>query len=75
MMFRRTVPTRRKRGVPVRLPDGSTRDSFTQLARELDCQPSALYHHVIAHAGGYAVLGSLPDPARCGVNSPCYKGE
>lgn len=75
MAFTRARPTRKKRGVLVRLPDGSTKDSLAEAARDLGCLPGALNRHIIAHTGGHAVLGSLPDPTRCGANSPRYKGE
>ena len=44
MAFNRAQPSRKKRGVPVRLPDGSTKDSLCEAARDLGCQPGALYH-------------------------------
>lgn len=74
MAFTR-APKRKKRGILVRLPDGSTKDSLAELARVLGCRPDALRRHIIDHTGGCAVFGSLPDPARCGANSPRYKGE
>ena len=59
-------PRRVKHGVPVRLPDGSTRISLSALARELGCAPEAIRKHISSYGGGYAVLGSLPDPRNVG---------
>ena len=56
------------RGVRVRLPDGTTRESLSDLAREIGCKPQAFYRHIVDHAGGCAILGSLPNPRRCGSN-------
>ena len=53
-------------GVPCKLPDGTTRASISELAREIGCTPAALRYHVIDHRGGYAWLGSLPDPTNVG---------
>ena len=55
------------RGVRVRLPDGTTRESLSILAREIGCKPQALRRHIVDHAEGCAILGSLPDPRRCGL--------
>jgi CO/xanthine dehydrogenase Mo-binding subunit len=65
--------TRIKRGVPVRLPDGTTRISIAALARELGCAPEALRAHVAYHGGGYAVLGSLPNPRNVGRRGGHYE--
>ncbi|HMQ32376.1 MAG TPA: hypothetical protein PKD53_16710 [Chloroflexaceae bacterium] len=61
------------RGVRVRLPDGTTRESLSDLAREIGCRPQALRRYIVEHAGGCAVLGGLPDPRRCGPHSPRSK--
>lgn len=61
------------RGIRVRLPDGTTRESLSCLARELGCRPQALRRYIVDHADGCAVLGGLPDPRRCGPKSPRSK--
>lgn len=61
------------RGIRVRLPDGTTRESLSELARELGCKPQALRRYIVDHAGGYAVLDGLPNPRRCGPGSPRSK--
>lgn len=62
-----------KRGIRVRLPDGTTRESLSELARELGCKPQAFYRHIASQGGGEVVLGSLPNPHRSGPASPRYR--
>lgn len=66
-------PATTYRGIRVRLPDGTTRESLSILAREIGCRPQALRRHIVDHAGGCAILGSLPDPRRCGPRHPRSK--
>jgi len=74
MPFSRT-PSRAKRGVLVKMPDGTTRNSIAEVARELGCSQPALYHHITDHADGHAILTSLPAPTRIGVRGSTKRNK
>ena len=65
--------TKSTRGIPVRLPDGSTRPSIIALARELGCQPAVLYRRITEHRDGHAILETLPDPRYVGRHGGAWE--
>jgi hypothetical protein len=65
--------TKSTRGVPVRLPDGTTRPSIIALARELGCRTITIRNRIIDHRDGHAILDTLPDPRYVGRHGGAWE--